>query len=298
MHAQRKTAKSPISTCLLIMLVSAVSITAIVNAEIISLHASTEDILQIYKDKPRLYRQAMAAGAKIVNLPKYETFFVYWLPDDFATLKEKEILVVLHGSNGNAYQPILDLCSIGNEEKFGIVSIQWGWPSDIFKEMPGERIAKWEPMYRYFDPDVIYEIMSTAVEYMAQDQDIDIHRCAWYGFDKSAGQGVLHAFYDTYTGNDYFRLFISASGGIDLTAPLIGELKEGAYGATPLKETHFYLWAGSRDGDMSSTMMQSKEIIESLGGAVPIFRVGEEGHEGFNEKRKHQLEAVTLWRDI
>ena len=38
-----------------------------------------------------------------------------------------------------------------------------------------------------------------------------------------------------------------------------------------------------------------KKLIEDLGGTVDIFRIGREGHGGFNHNARYQLEAVELW---
>lgn len=91
---------------------------------------STKDILGIYRIHNAAYQAAMERGCRVVNLPEQGTFFVYWLPEGFERLPEKCVVVMLHGTNGNAYRHLLNLYETAAQEKFALVSIQWGWPRE------------------------------------------------------------------------------------------------------------------------------------------------------------------------
>jgi len=262
------------------------------------LKTAPTDILDIYKDNSADYRDATEIGARIVNLHEYGTFFVYWLPPDFESLEEKRVLVILHGQNGNAYRHLVDFCQTAMREKIGIISVQWGWPNATFRGTPDRRIVNWAKSYTYLPSDIVYEIMSTALEHMEYRHGINKHLSAWHGFSKSSTDCVLYAFYDTYTENDYFRLFIVASGEADPNQKVIPELKAGIYGDKPLRDKNFYLWCGMKDGNRCQTMQSTKELVEALGGTVQIFRSGPEGRGGFENSEDHQKEAVTLWKSL
>lgn len=143
--------------------------------------------------------------------------------------------------------------------------------------------------------------MAEALEFMALNYNIDRHRCACYGFSRSATHCASYAFLDKRSGNNYFILFISTLGAIGPDLPMIRTLRAGTYGERPIEGAHFYLWCGMQDkrGRACEGMKAgSIAIIEELGGTVDLFRQGAEGHGGFNHNQRYQLEAVDLWRRI
>ncbi|MFH1995605.1 MAG: hypothetical protein ABIJ27_01255 [Candidatus Omnitrophota bacterium] len=266
--------------------------------DIESLKSSEVDNLKIYRENPVDYRQAMDIGARIVNLEKYGAFFVYWIPDGFGKLRDKRVVAALHGENGNAFRQLVDLCGVAGEEKFAVVSIQWGWPVEEFKNLPMKMIDAWEKQREYLKPDNIYEIMSVAIEYMRSRFGVDRSLCAWLGTGRAAGQSATYAFYDTYSKNAYFKLFIAVSGGVDETLSSIVALKGGQYGSAPIGGTNFYLWCGEKDANRRELMTASEKLIEKLGGTVQLFRIAPEGGDGFNRNREHQEEAVRIWKEM
>ena len=89
------------------------------------LTVSPTDNLGVYKHAPDMYRFCQDIGAHIVNIPEYETYFVYWLPDNWDTLEEQRLLILLHGKEGAAYSRINHVYATAAQEDFGMVSIQW-----------------------------------------------------------------------------------------------------------------------------------------------------------------------------
>jgi len=249
-----------------------------------SLKESPEDILGICKTHAEDFSRAKKAGCKIVNLPQYGTFFVYWLPEGFGRLREKRVLVMMHGSNGNAYRHILNMTDAGGKFGFGLVSIQWGWPSG--------KLGR----YRYLSPMSSYRIMTAAVEYMALRHGIDKHLTAWNGFSRSSTQCAIYAFLDRQSGNDYFNFFIAVSGGIGPEQRMVRDLLSGRHGERPIEGEHFYLWNGKQDVRRTECMRNSVSILEKLGGAV-TFRETAGIHGGFYHKPLCQAEAVELWKE-
>jgi len=69
----------------------------------------------------------------------------------------------------------------------------------------------------------------------------------------------------------------------------------GEMGKYPIKDCHFYFWAGEKDGDRVKRMMAAREMVERLGGFVDVTAVGPEGPGGFNQSRQYQQEAFGLW---
>jgi len=263
-----------------------------VEMSILSLTESTEDRLGIYKQQPEYYQQAVNLGVRVVNHPERKVFFVYWLPQGFERRTDKRLMVVLHGSNGNAYRHLLSFRETAQKEGFGLVSVQWGWPGE-------ESLGKGSKgSYDYLPTRAIYEVISLAVEYLAHRYGVHKNHCAWLGFSRSSTMCAIFAYYDKARGKNYFKLYMAISGGISPEQYMMKEMMSGSHGRAPVKDCHFYLWGGERDGNRVEKMKRSKEIIESLGGIVDVLRIGSEGHAGFNKNSKYQEEAIHLWTKL
>lgn len=249
-----------------------------------------QDELGMYAQDQACYQKLMAIGAVTVVQKGEKAFFVYWIPRGFEKLKEKHILVVLHGSRGNAYRHLMNFYETARKHNFGLVSLQWGWPGE---EVSIDQSQKQKYVYLY--PEATYNAISLAIKYLTKRYGIDIHGCAWQGFSKSSNQSALFAFYDKKTGNNYFRLFVACSGEVRPHEPEMKDLLSGTHGKTPIKGCHFYLWVSQRENGRVAGMQRTKELLESLGGVVEKLVLGPEGHSGFNRNLLYQDEAVQLW---
>ncbi|MBW1728448.1 MAG: hypothetical protein JRH13_00010 [Deltaproteobacteria bacterium] len=257
------------------------------------LYESNKDFAGIAESNPEIFHQMVDAGSKILVVKGYKPFFVYWVPDGFDSLPKRRILVVMHGTNGNAYQHLSNFLDTAEKHKFGVLSVQWGWP-------PGKPALKGKPQYQYIrDTRKTYALIKAGLAYLDRRYTIIQGECAWLGFSRSSTQCAVFAHLDKNEGKKYFALFIAASGGIGKNLPIMRELLSGKHGVKPLTGQHFYLWGGKRDprhGEIE--MRQSQTIIEQLGGVVDIFRIGNEGHGGFNHNRRYQEEAWALWDSL
>ena len=257
------------------------------------LYESNKDLTGIAESEPKIYQQMVDAGAKTLIVKGRKPFLVYWIPNNFNSLPKHRILVVMHGTNGNAYHHLSNFLNTAKEYRFGILSVQWGWPTN-------RRGVTGKPQYRYIqDVRKTYTLIDAGLMYLSQRYGITQGESAWQGFSRSSTQCAVFAHLDKNEGKKYFALFIAASGGIGENLPIMRELFSGKHGVKPLKDQHFYLWGGKRDlrhGEES--MRRSQAIIEQLGGTVDILRIGSEGHGGFNHNRQYQEEAWRLWDSL
>ncbi|MBN2282638.1 MAG: hypothetical protein JXO48_01995 [Deltaproteobacteria bacterium] len=249
------------------------------------------DGIGIYKSDPSSYEKVRALGGRVVTVAGGPPFFVHWIPEGFEKTEKKRLLVVLHGTGGNAYRHLLNFTDVASRKGFAIASIQWGWPA----RQPSAK--KKEYTYLSNSADT-YRIVAGAVQYLSAHYGVDTSLTAWLGFSRSATQCASFAFHDKESGNNYIRLFIAASGGVSPNLPAVRLLLSGRYGEKPLSGTHFYLWGGLRDTTRGENMMRSRDLIEKLGGTVDILRIGPEGHGGFNHRKEYQIEAVDLWYSL
>jgi len=262
------------------------------DVAISQLSTSEVDNREVYSKNQEAYEKAIALGARVVNLPSPETFFAYWLPNRFDALNKKRLMVLMHGTDSNAYHHLLSFVETAQQEMFALVSIQWTWPSDE------ETNTSPKGKYLHLSPDAVYDTVSQAIEYMALNHGVDKQLCSWQGFGGSATHCAAYAFYDRQSSNDYFRLFIATSADTGASLPVVTELASGEHGKSPLKGSHFYLWGGLKDRSRAGTVKQSKNTVLQLGGSVEGLTIGREGQDGFNHNTRYQLEAVRIWKSL
>lgn len=249
---------------------------------------SSTDILGVH-NHPRAaadHRKAIDLGAKVVNLPNHNAFFVFWLPSNFERFEDRRLLVMLHDTGGNAYQCIDVMSEAAGAEGFGIVSVQWGHPTGPRGELT------------YMTPEETYKIIELALDYMNLQFKAEKHSSAWLGFSRSATHCVTFAYLDR--GDRFFKLFIAVSGGIGANLPLVRDLRAGQHGRDPLSGRHFYLWCGSQDnnGRVCQAVSAGAVIIRNLGGTVDLLRQTRLGHAGYFHERQYQREALEIWKSL
>jgi len=249
------------------------------------------DSLGFYLQYPEVYQEAMDLGVTVVNLDDPPTYFVFWFPPGFELEREKRMLVMLHGSDGVAYRSLLRMSVVAEEEGFGIVAIQWGWPDE------------WGQEYDYLDPEDTFDMVSTALDYLEYAYGIDKHLSALDGFSMASTRSPVHANIDVYFGTYYFTLFLSISGACMATYPPMEDLLEGVYGPTPLDGCHFYFWCGTEDldGKRCLSLETCAGYVDTLGGIVERFTVAEGlDHADYYMEigRDYQREAVAIWKSI
>jgi len=252
-------------------------------------YESDKDLAGIAENNPEIYQQIIDAGAKVLVVKGRKPFIVYWIPEGFKSLRKRRVLVVMHGTNGNAYHHLSNFLDTAKRHRFGILSVQWGWPLDKHT-LNGDQ-------YQYIrDVRKIYSLIEAGLTYLQDRYTITQGECAWLGFSRSSTQCAIFAHLDKNEGKKFFVLFIAVSGGIGENQPIMRELLSGKYGTKPLTGQHFYLWAGKRDHRHGENEMRhTRKIIEQLGGIVDILRIGAEGHGGFNHNCQYQDETWELW---
>jgi len=66
------------------------------------LHEADRDFSGIADSDHVIFQQVMSAGAHVLVSPERKPFLVYWVPDVFERQSQRRVLVVMHGTNGNA----------------------------------------------------------------------------------------------------------------------------------------------------------------------------------------------------
>lgn len=252
------------------------------------LEETDTDQLGLYASSPN-YRTVMDAGARVVNLSEPATFFVLWVPEDYADRAARRVLVAAHGSRGTAYAEIDQELEFADQYGYALVAVQWWLPQSD----------------QYLEPDVVHEIITVALDYMQSRYGTDVHKAAYTGFSRGSAISYEVTFYDRQTGTEYFALTISHSGGVPLTGgrPFFAELEAGAYGAEPFAGTHFFMYCGMQDEywgtEQCAQMHNAEQIVSGYGATIDQFIEDPDGgHTGFRDNPEYHEQAILRFIEL
>lgn len=249
---------------------------------------SSTDLLGLYQTSPN-YQRVIEAGARVVNLTAYGTFFVFRLPADYERRDPRRALVAAHGSRGTAYAEIEQELELADKYGHALIAIQWWLPETD----------------SYLEPDVVHELAGVALEYLHSAYGTDLHRAAFSGFSRGAAISYEVAFHDRQTGSNYFALTISQSGGVPLEGgrPFFAELESGAYGSDAFAGTHFFMYCGMRDEywgpEQCAQMHNAERIVSRYGATIEAFiedPLG--GHAGLRDNPEYHEQAVQKFLEL
>ena len=243
------------------------------------------DILNIYKTVPGPYADAMAAGARVVNLEPMDTFFVLWVPDGYESMAAKRVMVIAHGHTGNAYREVGLELEFAQKYGYAIVAIQW-WSGVGDKMYSGQQF---------------YDFMNVALQYMAYKYNAQLDKCAYRGWSMGSGISYEVTYLDRINGTNYLALTISHDGGMmpDPSKMAVGRefvtnLYNGVYGQDAFAGKHFYLYAGQRE--QADYMRNTAEVITAFGGVVErLVEDVDAGHDGFYRHPQYHEEAIEIF---
>ncbi len=253
--------------------------------DVTQLTETDQDILGIYLGDTAAYTEAMAAGARIVNLGPMNTFFVVWVPEGYEEMTTRRVMVVAHGHTGSSYyQTDLEL-PFAREYGYAIVAIQW-WTGQGDQMYSGEQF---------------YQFMDIALKYMAYRYNAQLDKCAYRGWSMGSEISFEVTYLDRINGTNYLKLTISHDGGMNPDASqlsvgreFVTNLYAGVYGDDVFLDRHFYLYAGQEG--QAAYMRNTAEVITRNGGVVEalIEDIGA-GHAGFFLHPQYHEEALRIF---
>ena len=258
------------------------------SIDITQLVETDDDILGISDLVPDPYADAIAAGARVVNLEPMNTFFVLWVPEGYEDMASRRVMVIAHGHTGNAYREIGLELGFSGEPSYAIVAIQW-WSGQGEEMYSGQQF---------------YEFMDVALRYMAYKYGAQLDKCAYRGWSMGSGISYEVTYLDRSSGNNRLALTISHDGGMmpDPDDMSVGQeftqnLYDGVYGDDAFEGKHFYLYAGAEPqiGYMSNTA----QVLTSFGGVVERLVADEgAGHDGFYIHPQYHEEALNIFYQL
>ena len=252
-----------------------------------ALQESRTDILGFHEVSPA-YRSLIDAGVRVVNVRELGSFFAVWIPYNYASQDEHRVMLLVHGSDDDAYSTIAGRIKRALHHGYALVAVQW-----CLRE--GER---------YLEPGVVYLLASTAMDYVGQTYGADIHSAAYEGFGRGSSIAYQIAYSDRVLGSNYFRLFICHSGGMHKPGPpFIENLQAGAFGNDAFEGQHFYMYCGIKDEEWGTAMCEymdnAEQTVTKYGGIVERFIKDPDGsHSGFLKNDAYYEDAIATWFDL
>ncbi len=244
-----------------------------------------DDLLGISALSPNPYADAIAAGARVVNLEPMNTFFVLWVPEGYESMETRRVMVIAHGHTGDAYREVGLELGFDPNPSYAIVAIQW-WTGIEEVMYSGQQF---------------YEFMDVALRYMEYKYHAQLDKCAYRGWSMGSGISYEVTYLDRVNGTNYLALTISHDGGMmpDPSEMAVGRefvtnLYNGVYGQDAFAGKHFYLYAGYEP--QIGYMRNTEQVITNFGGVVERMVADEgAGHDGFYRHPQYHQEALEIF---
>ncbi len=251
--------------------------------DVTKLVETNDDILGISALRPDPYADAIAAGARVVNLEPMDTFFALWVPDGYEEMEDRRVMVIAHGHGGDAYREIGLELNFPGDPDYAIVAIQWWTGVD-------------DVMY---SGQQFYDFMDVALRYMEYKYHTQLDKCALRGWSFGSEISYEVTYLDRVQGGQRLALTISHDGFMrpDPDEMAVGReftqnLYDGLYGSDAFSGTHFYLYTGEAHTNITNT----QQVITDFGGTVERMVVdAEAGHDGFYIHPQYHEEALNIF---
>ncbi len=198
---------------------------------------------------------AIAAEAKVVQLPDSGSFAVYWLPKE---AKVDRLLVLLHGSGGTAYDEIGDELAAAKENGYGLLALQWHTKSTDTYQSAGQ----------------IYRNISSLLDWLGRTENVQPRVRALMGFSRGSAISFEVLSLDR-SARRFFNAGVNFSGGVPSDAvanmkasnrpdPFFVSLIVGQVAPDLYSGLRFYMYCGRLDEEWGPKMCDQTNYAQSL----------------------------------
>lgn len=232
-------------------------------------------------------------SAKVVNLQSDSSFFVVWVPQNYSSLKDKRIMVCIHGTAGTGYVEARDELNNAKANNYLVIGIQWV----LFDAQNRET---------YFPESKVYKVIDAALKHVKAKYGAEVNKTACKGFSRGGLINYEVSYLDRMNATNYFALTMSLSGGqspsltpgkYDRTT-FMDNLEHGKYGSTPFAGASFFLYCGLKDEQWDTLqakyMRYTDSTIRKYAASVTRVVIDPEGkHAGYLTNTGAQVSAIT-----
>jgi hypothetical protein len=216
---------------------------------------------------PSRYQFAIDQGAEINATKDNKAFNIWWQPSKD---KPTAVIVTLHGHGSYATDEFYLWQTYASKRNYAILALQWWFGG-------GEATAD------YYAPNEMYPIIAELLASKA----VTPGQVLFHGFSRGAANSYAVSALDNASGNRYFGMTLSNSGGAALGYPPNREIAAGSFGKLPFKGSQWAMYCGAKDPDPNQNgcpaMKLARDWVEKYGAETKIFIEDPNGgHGGFH----------------
>lgn len=236
-------------------------------------------VQQAQDANPERYQFALDQGAQILPTTDGKSFYALWLPEGGDPSNPPPIIVTIHGHGSWAFDEFFLWHSYAAGRGYGILALQWWFGG-------GEETGD------YYLPEEMYSIMENILRAnQVQPQTVLLH-----GFSRGSANTYGLAALDRASGNNFFLLTISNSGGATRNFPINQSIDNGEFGAQPFANTHWVMVCGMNDPnpdrDGCPAMRATRDWVAQYGGTVDLLIEDPNGDHGAFHRNPDNVNAA------
>lgn len=215
---------------------------------------------------PERYQFALSNGAEIRPTSDNKAFSMWWQP---TTGVPTGVIVGLHGHGSYATDDMYVWHAYAKERGYAILSLQWWFGG-------GEAVND------YYLPSEMYPLVAT----LLAEKGVQPGTVLLQGYSRGAANSYAMTALDAASGNHFFGMTLSISGGATTGFPPNQQIAAGDFGALVFNGHPWVMYCGEKDPDSNlngcQAMKASKNWVTQYGATVKLLIEDPNGdHSGF-----------------
>jgi len=211
------------------------------------------------------YQFALSNNAEIRNTSDNKAFTLWWQPS--ATTPPSGVIVTLHGHDSFATDEFYLWQPYAQSRGYAILALQW-W------------FGVGEALTDYYQPQEMYPIIRS----LLTEKGIQPGAVLFHGYSRGSANSYGVTALDVASGNPFFTMTLSNSGGAATDFPFNKQIDAGAYGAKPFNGIQWVMYCGEKDPDPSingcPAMNAAKDWVTQYGATVKLLIDDPNGNHG------------------
>lgn len=204
---------------------------------------------------PERYQFALANGAEIRPTSDNRAFSIWWQPSASAPTG---VIVGLHGHASYATDDLYMWQPYAQSKGYAILALQW-W------------FGKGEEMNDYYLPSEMYPLIAGILA----EKGVQPGTVLLQGYSRGSANSYALTALDAASGNQFFGMTLSISGGAATSFPPNLQVVAGDFGALPFAGHPWVMYCGEKDPeptrDGCPAMLASKHWVTQYGASVKLL---------------------------
>lgn len=247
-------------------------------------HADSAFILaKTQTANPTRYQFALSKGAEIRNTSDNKAYSIWWQP---GATQPDAVIVTLHGHDSYATDEFYLWQPYAAQRNYAILALQW-W------------FGVGELMSDYYLPEEMYPLIAA----LLTEKGVKPGAVLFHGYSRGSANSYAVTALDAYSGNHFFAMTLSNSGGVAADFPPNQQVVAGAYGAKPYAGIQWIMYCGERDPDPTLSgcpgMTAARDWVTNYGATIKLFIDDPNGdHGGFMTNSSNVNAALAAFAPL